>query len=81
MAGGYPWRLYHGPAKRQLLPGLLLGFHAPNVCCRGDEPVMDGRYRRLRFSGVGDPGGQWVSQISGLQLILWGAWMLMGVLG
>ena len=27
------------------------------------------------------PGGQWVSRISGLLLILWGAWMLMGVLG
>ena len=26
------------------------------------------------------PGGQWVSRISGLLLILWGAWMLMGVL-
>ncbi len=51
MAGGYPWCLYHGPAKRQLLRGLLLGSHEPNVCCRGDEPVMDGRYRRLRFSG------------------------------
>ena len=55
MAGGYPWRLYHGPAKRQLLRGLLLGSHEPNVCCRGDEPVMDGRYRRLRFSGEGCP--------------------------
>ena len=53
MAGRYPWCLYHGPAKRQLLSGLLLGSHEPNVCCRGDEPVMDGRYRRLRFSGEG----------------------------
>jgi len=26
------------------------------------------------------PGGQWVSRISGLLLILWGAWMVMGVL-
>ena len=26
------------------------------------------------------PGGQWVSRISGLLLILWGAWMLMGAL-
>ena len=55
MAGGHPWRLYHGPAKRQLLCGLLLGSHEPNVCCRGDEPAMDGRYRRLRFSGEGGP--------------------------
>ncbi len=27
------------------------------------------------------PRGQWVSRISGILLILWGAWMLMGVLG
>ena len=53
MAGRYPWCLYHGPAKRQLLCGLLLGSHEPNVCCRSDEPVMDGRYRRLCFSGEG----------------------------
>ena len=26
-------------------------------------------------------GGQWVGRASGLLLILWGAWMLMGVLG
>ncbi len=56
MAGGYPWRLYHGPAKRQLLRGLLLGSHEPDVCCRGDEPAMDGRYRRLRFIGEGGSG-------------------------
>ena len=56
MAGGYPWRVYHGPAKRQLLRGLLLGSHEPDVCCRGDEPAMDGRYRRLRFIGKGGSG-------------------------
>lgn len=27
------------------------------------------------------PGGRWVSRISGLLLILWGSWMLMGALG
>lgn len=58
MEGGYPWRLYHGPSKRQLLRGLLLGSHGPNVCCRSDEPVMDGRYRRLRLGGE---SGSWRS--------------------
>jgi hypothetical protein len=55
MAEGFPWSFHNGFSKRQLLRGLLLGYHEPNVCCWSDEPVMDGRYRRLCFSGEGGP--------------------------
>ena len=41
----------NGPAKRQLLRGLLLGPHESDVCGRGDEPALDGHYRRLRPCG------------------------------
>ena len=47
MAGGSSWRFHHGPAKRKLLRSLLLGSHEPYVCGWGDEPAVDGHYRRL----------------------------------
>ena len=47
MAGRYPWRFHHGPAKRKLLRSLLLGSHESYVCGWGDEPAVDGHYRRL----------------------------------
>ena len=57
MAGGFAGCLHHGPAKRQLLRGLLLGSHEPDVCGRGDELAVDGDYRRLRPCGEGGSRG------------------------
>ena len=40
-------RFYYGFAKRKLLRSLLLGSHESYVCGWGDEPAVDGHYRRL----------------------------------